>query len=192
MIGGFGFGIAPIPPAPFPFDPVPLNQIQPQALTSYRYLEGDGIEKWRAPKTPLFRFGAQKDLMVEMVNVKDRIMFKVFSNLIEVIIMEGADEYDLAMAMWMITHVPGHLFINLPTADDPKKLKHLANVTKNSRVSDLVTAVVGHLIKYPAHLVLQSQFAIDESLMNQPELQSREAMNLIYEKVKDDYLQRKI
>ena len=130
--------------------------------------------------------------MVGLVNVKDRVMFKVFSNLIELVVMEGADEYDLAMAMWLLSHVEGHLFINLPTPDDPKRLQHLANITPTSRISDLVSTIVGHLLKYPAHLVLQAKFKIDDSVMHQPELQNREAMNLIYEKVKADYLERKL
>ena len=106
--------------------------------------------------------------------------------------MEGADEYDLSMPMWLISHVEGHLFINLPTPNDPKKLQHLANITKTSRISDLVSTVVGHLLKYPAHLVLQAKFKLNDSIMNQPELQNREAMNMIYEQVKNDYLERKI
>ena len=106
--------------------------------------------------------------------------------------MEGADEYDLALAMWLISHVEGHLFINLPIPGDPKKLQHLANITKKSRISDLVSTVVGHLLKYPAHLVLQAKFKLNDSIMSQPELQNREAMNMIYEQVKNDYLERKI
>ena len=171
---------------------VPLNELATQTLTTTQHIMRNGDKKWVPPNEPLFRFGAPRDLVQQMVNVKDRVLFKVFTNLVEIIVMKGADEYDLAMAMWLVSHMEGHLFANLPTKDDPKRLTLLTNVTKESRVSDLVSKIVGTLIKYPAHFVLQTKFSTRKSVLVRPELQNLEAINEIYEKVKTDYTENKI
>ena len=157
-----------------------------------QYLDGGVDPRYRRPNEPLFRFGAAGDLVKQMVNIKDRVLFKVFRNLIEIIVMRGVDEYDLAMAFWLLTHVEGHLFVNLPTPDNPKKLVHIANVTQKSRISELVTTAVGQLVRYPTHFVLQTQFSTMKGIFTNKAISNREAMDKIYEKVKLDYLERRI
>ena len=130
--------------------------------------------------------------MKQMVNIKDRVLFKVFTNLVEVILMKGVDEYDLAMAFWFLSHLEGHLFINLPSPDNPKKLVHLANVTKTSRISDLVHVVVGHLVRYPTHLVFQSKFSTKGGVLTNDSVTNRAAIDKIYEQVRIDYQQKRI
>ena len=176
---------------PAPYDPMPLDHIPVQALTSYNYVQGDGEEKWVPPNSPLFRFGAPRDLIVGLVNVKDRVMFKVFSNLVEFVIMEGADEYDLAMAMWLISHCQGHLFVNSPTQEDPKKLVHIANVTEKSRVADLVRSIATNLVRYPSHFVLETTFDTQNSIFGSL-LLNKHSVNRIYKAVKNDYLDRAV
>ena len=116
----------------------------------------------------------------------------IFTNLIEIIVMKGADEYDLAMAMWLVSHVEGHLFVNLPTKDDPKRLSFLTHVKKDSKIADLVSKIVGTLVKYPTHFVLQTKFTTENSVFMRAELQNLEAVNMIYDKVKTDYVDQKI
>ena len=148
-------------------------------------------DPYRPPNLPLFRFGAMKDAMNEMTNIKDRVIFKVFSNLVEIIVMEKADEYDLAMAMWLLSHCTGHLLLNSPTPTDPKKLIHIANVTKESRIRDLVHAVVGNILTHPAHFVLQSKFNLEGSIFDSPML-NKHTMARVYTAVKNDYIENKI
>ena len=148
-------------------------------------------EDYVAPNLPLFRFGALKDAMGEMTNIKDRVIFKVFSNLVEIIVMEKADEYDLAMAMWLLSHATGHLMINTPVPDNPKKLLHIANVTKETRIRDLVFAIVGNIITHPAHLVLQTKFNLEGSVLASP-LMNKHTLARVYTAVKNDYIENKI
>ena len=108
------------------------------------------------------------------------------------IVMEKADEYDLAMALWMLSHCEGHLMVNIPTPQEPKKLLHVANVSEKSRISELVRAVVGHLYSYPAHLVLETKFSTKGSIFDSPEVTNQQAIKQIYDKVKMDYLEKKL
>ena len=148
-------------------------------------------DPYRPPNLPLFRFGAMKDAMNEMTNIKDRVIFKVFSNLVEIIVMEKADEYDLAMAMWLLSHCTGHLMLNTPTTDQPKKLIHIANVTKESRIRDLVFSIVGNITRYPAHFVLQTKYSMDGSVLASP-LMNKHTLARVYTAVKNDYIEHKI
>ena len=158
--------------------------------TSYIYAEKD--TPWKPPNEPLFRFGATSDLVKQMVNIKDRVLFKVFTNLIEIILMKGVDEYDLAMAIWLLSHCEGHLLVNLPTADNPKKLVHIANITKSSKIPAIVHAIVGHLVRYPTHLVFQTKFSTAKSIFTNESVTNRVSMGKIYERVKLDYMEKKI
>ena len=81
--------------------------------------------------------------------------------------------------------------INTPTPTDPKKLLHIANVTKESRIRDLVHAVVGNTLTHPAHFVLQSKFKLTGSIFDSP-LLNRHTMNRVYTAVKNDYIENKI
>jgi len=146
---------------------------------------------YRPPNLPLFRFGAMKDAMTEMVNIKDRVIFKAFTNLVEIIVLEKADEYDIAMAMWLLSHATGHLLMNSPTPTEPKKLIHIANVTTTSRIRDLVHAIVGNTLSHPAHFVLQSKFNLEGSIFDSPML-NKHTINRVYTAVKNDYIENKI
>ena len=192
--GGSSSSDGPPPPPPGRVDPIaPLDAVALQPFGGGDVIFDKGDRKpWRAPNEPLFRFGAARDLVTQMVNVKDRVLFKVFKNLIEIIIMKNVDENDIAMALWLLTHVSGHLFVNLPSQDNPKKLVHIANITKQSRISDLVHTVVGQLVKFPTHLVLQAQFSTEGSIFTNKAVTNREALDKIYERVRIDYQQRRI
>lgn len=189
----FGPGGIVVPPVPVPPDAVPINVANVQPLTTRQYVMHKGErEEWKPPNLPMFKFGAPSDLVTQMINIKDRVLFKTFTNLVEMIVMEGADEYDLAMALWMLSHCEGHLMINIPTEKEPKKLLHVANVSEKSRISELVRSVVGHLYSYPAHLVLETKFSTKGSIFDSPEITNRTAIAKIYEKVKMDYLEQKL
>ena len=153
-------------------------------------MEGEE-DKWRQPNLPLFRFGAPKDAMSQMVNIKDRVIFKVFTNLVEMIIMDKADEYDLAMAMWLLSHCEGNLYINIPQETDPRRLLHIATVKKDSRIRDLVHAVVGNVVHHPAHLVLETKFSTADSVLD-GELINKHSLDRIYSAVKNDYLENRL
>ena len=189
---GLGFGPIPVPPGDNG-DPVPINQgVLRSGDNSHYYVRMEGEQdKWRQPNLPLFRFGAPKDAMSQIVNIKDRVLFKVFTNLVEIIIMEKADEYDLAMAMWLISHCTGNLYINIPQETDPKRLLHIATVKKESRIKDLVYAVVGNVVRHPAHLVLETKFSTANSILD-GELINKHSLNRIYAAVKNDYLEDKL
>ena len=119
------------------------------------------------------------------------MLIKVFTNLVEIIVMEGVDEYDLAMAMWLISHCQGHLFVNSPTQEDPKKLVHIANVTEKSRVSDLVRSMATNLVRYPSHFVLETTCSTQNSIFGSL-LLNKHSVKRIYKAVKNDYLDRAI
>ena len=114
----------------------------------------------------MFRFGVPSDVISDLINIKDKILMKVYRNLVEFIVMEGVDEYNLAMAMWLVSHCQGHLFVNSPVPNDLKKLVHIANVTEKSKVRDLVASVARHLVKYPTHFVLETTFDTANSLFD--------------------------
>ena len=66
------------------------------------------------------------------------------------------------------------------------------DVKKDSKVADLVSKIVGTLVKYPTHFVLQTKFTTEKSVFMRAELQNLEAVNMIYDKVKTDYVDQKI
>ena len=164
---------------PVPDRTISAHQVRPQD------------DRWKKPNLPMFRYGVPTDVVSELINIKDKVLMKVFTNLVEIIVMEGVDEYDLAMAMWLISHCQGHLFVNSPTQEDPKKLVHIANVTEKSRVSDLVRAISTNLVRYPSHFVLETTFSTQNSIFGSL-LLNKHSVNRIYKAVKNDYLDRAI
>ena len=174
-----------------PSKPLDVASVKRGASHAHIYDGRKERPDYRPPNLPLFRFGAMKDAMTEMINIKDRVIFKSFTNLVEIIVLEKADEYDIAMAMWLLSHCTGHLLMNTPTPTEPKKLIHIANVTKESRIRDLVHAVVGHTITHPAHFVLQSKFSLQGSIFDSP-LMNKHTMARVYTAVKNDYIENKI
>ena len=147
--------------------------------------------RYKKPTAPMFRFGVPSDVISDLINIKDKVLMKVYRNLVEFIVMEGVDEYNLAMAMWLVSHCQGHLFVNSPVPGDLKKLVHIANVTEKSKVRDLVASVARHLVKYPTHFVLETTFDTANSLFGSMML-NRHSINRIYAAVKNDYLDRAI
>ena len=148
-------------------------------------------DRWKKPNLPMFRYGVPGDVVSDLINIKDKVLIKVFTNLVEIIVMEGVDEYDLAMAMWLISHCQGHLFVNSPTKEDPKKLIHIANVTEKSRVADLVRSIATNLVRYPSHFVLETTFDTQNSIFGSL-LLNKHSVNRIYKAVKNDYLDRAV
>ena len=148
-------------------------------------------DRWKKPNLPMFRYGVPSDVVSDLINIKDKVLMKVFTNLVEIIVMEGVDEYDLAMAMWLISHCQGHLFVNSPTQEDPKKLVHIANVTEKSRVADLVRSIATNLVRFPSHFVLETTFDTQNSIFGSL-LLNKHSVNRIYKAVKNDYLDRAV
>ena len=147
--------------------------------------------RFNKPNLPMFRYGVPSDVISDLINIKDKILMKVYRNLVEFIVLEGVDEYNIAMAMWLVSHCEGHLHVNAPLPTDPKNLVHIANVTEKTKVVDLVAAVARNLVRYPTHFVLETTFDTANSIFGSL-LLNKHSVNRIYKAVKNDYLDRSI
>ena len=117
-------------------------------------------EEIKKDPNPLFRFGVPSDMVSDLINVKDHIYIKIFSNLIEGIVQENTSESDIRFFAWLLIQGAGPLMVNNATPDDPKKLVHVLDISKNSHLSDVASAIKKNLYTYPVHFVLRSDFKV--------------------------------
>jgi hypothetical protein len=159
----------------------------PVGATSTKYIPGKEDPKWNASWEPLFKFGAPRDI-VTAFDIKEKIFVKVFNNLIECVVLEGANQYDLAMLAWLLLHTEGHLFVNVPTQMEPKRLLHITNVKADSKVMDTTSKMTSSITKYPCHFVLQAKFQTYNSIFNSPVIH-RHGLARIYKEVRNKVLE---
>ena len=136
---------------------------------------------------PLFKFGAPRDIITAF-DIKEKIYVKVFKNLIECVVLEGSNQFDLAMLTWLLLHTEGHLFVNVPTPTEPKKLLHLHNVVRNDKVENVTSIITSSITLYPCHIVLQTKFQTYNSIFNSPVI-NKHGLARIYKQVRNSRLE---
>lgn len=142
----------------------PLGQPAPaHAVTNEMHVPPAEDPDYKETWSPLFKFGAVPDIVTEF-NIKEKIWFRVYRNLVEVVIVEEANQTQIAMAAWFLAHAEGHLLVNTPVPDDPKKLLHITNIELNSKISSIALAMTGAIMAYPCHFVHETKFHTANSI----------------------------
>ena len=130
---------------------------------------------------PLFRFGTFKDCLNEF-ELKEKIYVRVFRNLLEAVILEGATSDLVATLAFLICHTESNLYVNSPKIDDAKHLVHIGMVSKDKRkISDVAKMITSNIQRYPTHIVVETRFHLDNSYLN-----SKHMNKLSLEKVMDN------
>ena len=64
---------------------------------------------------------------------------------------------------FMLNHVLGKFLVNTPLPEDSDKLKHILDVTKETKDVQVSTAIFKELDNFPKHYVLYSDFNVGGS-----------------------------
>ncbi len=140
---------------------------------------------------PLFRYGAPHDIVSDVIEIGKKVWFKVFKNLVEIIVLDGILPEQIAFACWMISHVDGPLLVNVPTQADPSALKHIAEIGPKSRISDIVRLMTRNIVRYPTHFVVKSEFKLGpDNVIAGATI--REHLDEYYQRVTMDYYEGKL
>ena len=140
---------------------------------------------------PLFRYGAPHDIVSDVIEIGKKVWFKVFKNLVELIVLDGILPEQIAFACWMISHVDGPLLVNVPTQADPSALKHIAEIGPQSRIGDIVRLMTRNIVRYPTHFVVKSEFKLGpDNVIAGATI--REHLDEYYQRVTMDYYDGKL
>ena len=143
----------------------------------------DEDRKYVKPINLFFRFGAPEDQMSTLINIRDRVFVKVFTNLVEVIVQDDTiTQSDFNFMAWMLSHAPGNLFVNTPLPDNPKKLVHIFNVKKHGSIKEIARALQQVLVRFPTHYVLQSEFYVGDTIFGTA-LMNKHSLKRLYQQV---------
>jgi hypothetical protein len=148
-------------------------------------------KEFKPGNLPLFRYGAPHDIVSDVIEIGKKVWFKVFRNLVELIVLDGVLPEQIAFACWMIHHVDGPLLVNLPTQADPSALKHIMDIDGKTRIRDIVQRMTRSLIRYPTHFVVKSVFRLGKDNIIAGNT-IREHLDEYYQKVTMDYLEGKM
>ena len=113
---------------------------------------------------PLFRFAYIGDLIRDF-DIKSHIWVRVTKSLIECVILKGTTDFEVRALAFMLNHVVGKFLINTPLPEDLYKLKHILDVTNDTRDSDVAKAMFSQIVNYPVHFVLYADFNISDSAL---------------------------
>ena len=145
-----------------------LAKLQPTHLHSVLELTGMRPKDPKKTPWPLFRFGITKDCMFEF-SILDKIYVRCFRNLVEAVIVEGVRSSDVAVLSFFINHVDARVYVNIPTDNEPKKLRHIANAYSKPTVQqlkELTRAMIASIVKYPTRVVVETKFQTVDSIFN--------------------------
>ena len=94
------------------------------------------------------------------------IFVRIYKNLVEVVVLKGVKEAELKVVAWILNHLIGTFFVNTPTPSDTSALKHIKNVTKETKSMEILKCIQRYLDDrfYPIHFVL----ATKHNMMGQP------------------------
>jgi hypothetical protein len=118
---------------------------------------------------PLFKYAYSGDILRDF-DLNKFIYVRVCKNLIEAILLNGVREWEIKVLAYMLNHVVGQMFVNIPTNEDNAKLHHIFNVTKGSETKDIYNAISKNVDpqSYPMHFVLYAKWNVEgSSLMHQ-------------------------
>ena len=115
---------------------------------------------YRPPNLPLFRYGSPHDIVSDVIEVGGKVWIKVFSNLVEMIFLDGVTEDQIVFGCWMIANVTGPLLVNLPQPQDPSALTHLMDVNDKTRIRQMAQLMMQSLVRYPTHYVIKSEWKL--------------------------------
>lgn len=139
--------------------------------------------KWQ----PMFKFGAPRDTITQF-NINEHVYVKVFKSLIECVCLKGTIQDDLTLLAWLLLHCKGHLFVNLPTPTEPKKLFHIHNLQPTNKVQNVTVLLSSHVNKISTHFVLQCQFQTYNSIFNS-EIINKHDLARIYHKLSTEMME---
>ena len=114
---------------------------------------------------PLFKYGSVYDILKEF-DINRKIFVRIYKNLVEVVVLKGVKEPELKVVAWILNHLIGTFFVNTPTPQDTAALKHIKNVTKETKSVEILKCMMKYLDDrfYPIHFVL----ATKHNMLGQP------------------------
>ena len=113
---------------------------------------------------PLFKYAVGMDLIRDF-NIRQNIWVRVTKTLIEVVVLENTRDFEIRVIAFMLNHVVGKFLVNTPIPEDSDKLKHILDVTNETKDVQLSNVIFKELDNFPKHYVLYSDFNVGGSAL---------------------------
>ena len=139
------------------YDAMPVNFIE---LMNQRQLDEEG------EPNVLFKYAHEVDMISEF-NIEHTIFFRVCTGIVEMIVFDKARDWHLNIAGYFLNHVVGELLVNHPTQTDTAALRHIFNITNDSKSKEVGQALVRNIDEsnFPIHFVCNAKFNVKYSAL---------------------------
>ena len=137
------------------YDAMPVNWIE---LQHQRQLDEEG------KASVLFKYVHEVDAITDY-NIEHTIFVRVGTTMVEMIVFDKAREWHLHVAGYFLAHCVGELLVNNPTQSDTSALRHIFNITNDSKSKDVGQALKKNIDErnFPIHFVLNAKFNVKYS-----------------------------
>ena len=111
--------------------------------------------------TVLYKYASEYDVIREY-NIQKQIFVRTCSNVVEMVVLETVKEWELRVAAYFANHVVGPLLVNVPTPEDPTRLRHITDITNDTTSKQVYEAMAKNIdqSRFPIHFVISARFNV--------------------------------
>ena len=113
---------------------------------------------------PLFKYSYHGDILRDFA-LNGFIYVRITKSLIECVFLQGVNEFEINTLSYILGHIVGQFFVNMPTQTDNTKLIHIGDVLNETHQREIAKMITKNLNRqqFPMHFVLYSKWNISSS-----------------------------